>query len=934
MKKFTFNQTRKPLKRAIITRRLLKKAPLYLAYAAAFMLLSTAIVFAWFTKDLPTPSKIANRQASESTKIFDRTGEILLYETGEQKRTIVKNDQISQYLKDATIATEDAKFYSHHGFDSAAVVSAVMEKVTGKTKRARGGSTITQQYVKNALLNPNRSLTRKIKELILAIELEMMFSKDEILTMYLNEIPYGNSTAGAEAAARMYYGKSALDLTIAESATLAAIPRAPTYYSPYGTHVKELVARRNYVIDRMHETGKISAEEAEKAKQEDTTTLGTTLKARRDTILAPHFAMYVLEQVAEDYGEEKIQQEGLRIITSLDYELQKKAEAAVAEEVGKLSRYGASNAAITAIDPKTGQILAMVGSKDFFDTSIDGNVNVADSPRQPGSSFKPITYAAAFKKKEYSPSKILFDLQTDFGGGYIPQNYNGRFSGPVTTRHALANSLNIPAVKMFAMVGMDNVIRTAEDLGITSLTDRDRYGLSLALGVGEIKPVEMAGAFGVFANKGIKHDIKSVVKITDSRNRTLFEYKPTEDVGRKALDPQIAYQISHILSDNEARTPVFGPRSSLFFPNRPVAAKTGTTSDYKDAWTVGYTPSISVAVWVGNSNGVKMKTGADGSIVAGPIFHRFIESALEGIEPEQFERPENIVEVEVEKYSNKLPSQYSREFTKDIFASWQVPTDKDDIHLPMNLCKGLNKKAPEDLPQVLTEVRVITIVQSEFPDRPNWEGPVRAWAQANGFYDSAPKDFCSAKDFSPAITITNPVDSSSVSGEIQISADVNSPFAITSVEFFVDDISIGTVTNPPYTMSFNADTLSADSNHKISARATTEFGATSTSSVTISISQDSDAPIIDNIKATPSANSVVIEWTTNEPATSQVFLDTRERSKLSDYIYVSDISSSLSKAHSVTITGLSPNTRYYFRVQSVDLSGNSKASAEKTFKTP
>ncbi|MFA4996144.1 MAG: penicillin-binding protein [Patescibacteria group bacterium] len=806
-------------------------------YFIVGLIFITAITFAWFAKDLPTPSKIANRKATESTKIYDRTGQILLYETGDQKRTVVKSDQISQYIKDATIATEDASFYKHHGFDAKGLARAVWYKITRKTNRMTGASTITQQYVKNALLTSDRSFTRKFKELILSIELEFMYNKDEILTMYLNEIPYGNSNAGAEAASRMYYGKTAKDLTLAQAATLAAIPQSPTYYSPYGTHTDKLIIRRNYVLDRMVETGKISKEEAETAKKEDTTTLNVTLKPRKDTMLAPHFAMYVIEKVAEQYGEDKIQKEGLKIITTLDYDKQKAAEQAVTEGADKVKKYGGSNAGLVATDPKTGQVLAMVGSIDYFDTEIDGNVNITDSLRQPGSSFKPFSYATAFKKAEYSPSKILFDFQTDFGGGYVPRNYNGKFNGPITMRQALSNSLNIPAVKAMSLAGMDNVIRTAEDMGITSLTERSRYGLSLALGTAEVRPVEMAGAFGVFANGGVKHDLRSVLKISDSKGKTIYEYNQDRDKGKQVLDPQIAYEISSILSDNNARSLVFGTHSALYFSNRTVAAKTGTTSDNKDGWTVGYTPSISVAVWVGNNDNKVMKGGADGSVVASPIFHTFIDKALANTPDENFKQPDGMQTVTVEKYSNKLPNDgYTGETTTDIFASWQIPAEKDDVHKEVMVCKVNGKLAPDGLSDNLKEKRTFSNLHSERPDYPNWEGPVRSWALANGFGNEPPTDYCTASDSNPTISITAPANGSTVTADFEITASYSSPLNVSSVNFFVDDVSIGSVTAAPFSKTYAIANLS-DGSHKISAIAMDENGNTAKNEITITVAK-------------------------------------------------------------------------------------------------
>lgn len=897
----------------------------YIFYSFIILIFLIIVAFAWFSKDLPTPSKIANRKATESTKIYDRTGQILLYETGEQKRTLVKSDQISNYLKDATIATEDANFYKHHGIDSKAIFSAVMSKITGRTSRTRGASTITQQYVKNALLTSDRSITRKIKEAILAVELEFMFSKDEILTAYLNEIPYGNSTAGAEAAAKMYYGKPAKDLTLAEAATLAAIPKAPTYYSPYGTHTKELVTRKNYVLDRMADTGKVSKEDIEKAKNDDTLALNTTLKPRKESILAPHFAMYVMEKIANQYGDEKIQKEGLKIVTTLDYDKQKIAEQAINDNATKFAQNGAQNAALVAIDPKTGQILAMVGSRDYFNTDIDGNVNVTDSLRQPGSSFKPITYSAAFKKPEFSPSKILFDLETDFGKGYVPKNFNGRFNGPVTVRYALANSLNIPAIKTLSLVGIDNVIRNAEDLGITTLTDRDRYGLSFALGVAEVKPVEMAGAFGVFANNGVKNDLASILKITDSKSKVIYESNQEKKRGRQVLDPQIAYEISSVLSDNNARTPTFGARSSLYFADRPVAVKTGTTQDNKDSWTVGFTPSISVAVWVGNNQPTPMKAG--GVMLAGPVFHQFVERSLSGTPTEEFTRPKGIEEVTVEKFSNKLPSELSKETTKDIFASWQVPKEKDDAHIKVKLCKGINKLAPAGMPDEATEEKIFTNIHSERPDYPAWEGPVRAWLQGAGMADAPPTDYCNTSEATFDLSISSPTNNSTIQGE-QIITISSTNQNINKVEFFIDNISIGTANSSPFSITYNFNNLN-DGAHQISATATSQNNITAKTSITISVVKNGSGPTISNISAiNPSPGTTKISWTTNVPSTSQILYKLTESSTYT----ATSVLPSLVLSHEISIT-TEPNKTYNYKIISKDGDNEESSSEIKSFST-
>lgn len=932
--KFRFDMTTpkgKILKKKSVAKKIWQIASMVAVYGLLSFVVLTALAFAWFSKDLPTPRKIAAMKPAVSTKIYDRTGQTLLYETGEEKRTIVNSDQISQYLKDATISVEDGNFYNHHGIDVKEIISAVGSKVLGRTDRLRGASTITQQYVKNSLLTSDRTLIRKIKEAILAVELEFMYSKDEILTMYLNEIPYGSAFAGAEAASRGYFGKGATELTLAEAATLAAIPQSPTYYSPYGTHVDRLIIRRNYVLDQMVKNNKITSEEALKAKEVDTTTVGVAVRPRKDSILAPHFAMYVMEKIAEKYGEDMIQRQGLKIITSLDFEKQKAAEQAINDGIGKVQKFGGSNAALVAIDPKTGQVLAMVGSKDYFDTAIDGNVNVADSLRQPGSSFKPFTYATAFKRPEFSPSRIIYDFETDFGGGYIPKNYNLRNYGPVTIRTALSNSLNVPAVKTMALVGMDNVIKTAEEMGISTISNpkqRANYGLSLALGVAEVRPVEMASAFGVFANNGIRHEINPVLKISDSADKVLYEYKPEDDPGKEVLDPQVAYQMAHVMSDNNARSMIFGTRSQLYFPDRVVAAKTGTTSDFKDAWTVGYTPSISVAVWTGNSNAVKMKSGADGSVIAAPIFHNFIVSALKNTPNEEFTRPSGIQEITVEKYSSKLPSEYSAETLTDIFASWQIPTEKDNIHRIVRVCKGTNLVAPDSAPAELVENRVITQLHSEMPDNPNWENPVIAWASANGMAMSAPTGSCDISTIIPGVSIASPTNNAEISGNVTITVNATKG-EIKTVEFFIDNVLIGQANSAPFEKKFNFDSIDAGA-HKITVVGTDINGLTARDEISVNVTAKGGPSISDvDVKVTTSGgiDSAAISWLTDLPTKSEITYQVE-----GTFVSQKAIDNNYTLPHQIVLNNLLPNRKYNYTIISTDQNGQTD-SKSGTFST-
>lgn len=894
-------------------------------FAFIALVFVTAFAFAWFSKDLPTPDKIANHAVTQSTKIYDRTGQTLIYETGEQKRTIVTGDQLSDNLKNATVATEDSTFYRNMGIDPKAILAAVYQRLVHQTSRTRGASTITQQYVKTALLDSNRTLARKIKEAILAVELEAMYSKPEILTMYLNEIPYGGNIAGAEAAATTYYGIPAKDLDIAQAATLAAIPQSPTYYYPYGTHTDDLILRRNYVIDRMLAEKYITSDQATAAKAEDTTTVGVVIKPRKDSILSPHFAMYVIEQAQAQFGEEKIQKEGYKIITTLDLDKQKLAEEALASGVKKINQYGASNAAIVSVNPNTGEILGMVGSIDYYNTAIDGNVNVADSSRQPGSSFKPYAYVTLLKNKDYSPSKIIWDLQTDFGGGYVPRNYNGNFNGPVTMRTALSNSLNIPAVKALSLAGIDNVLQTASEMGITTLTHRDQYGLSLVLGAGEVKPVEMAGGFGTFATGGVKHDLKSILKVTDASGKIVYEYNLGNDKGRQVLDPQAAYEINSILSDNKARSAVFGTNSALSFPGKTIAAKTGTTSSFKDAWTVGYSTDIATAVWVGNNDSAAMKNGADGSVIAAPIFHYYMDRAVTADKP--FNVPKGIQTLTVEKYSNKLPSELSSEQTTDIFAEWQVPTEKDDVHVQKKVCKSNGALASDSVSSDLTELRTFTVIHSEKPDNAAWENPVRAWLSGHGWNNLPPTDKCDPSSIASNISITAPANGSDVTGPTSIKANVTSSYTISKATFYIDDISIGSDDSSPYEFTYDFDNLSKG-NHTITAISDDANGGNLKTTITVNVIKDSKAPVISSVSSTKiNATTYRITWNTDENSMSQVMYGMiSQPSQPYSYTLSSPVNSSMVTSHSIDITPVVPGKKYYFRVVSADAMNNSAIS--------
>ncbi|MCX6809322.1 MAG: PBP1A family penicillin-binding protein [Candidatus Berkelbacteria bacterium] len=903
--------SRKPyIKPRRVDRKKLKKT-IYYAIGAFFAFI--VLLFVWYAKDIPTPARLAKIHAAESTQILDRKGQVL-YETGDQRRTVIDKKDIPDSIKKATVAAEDNNFYNHHGVDFRGILRALVANVL-HMKVSQGGSTITQQFVKNAVLSPQRSVSRKIKEVIMSIEIEQIYSKEDILAMYLNEIPYGGNVYGVEEASNMYFNKSAKDLTLSESATLAAVANAPTYYSPYGSHTDEMFDRKNRTLDKMAKLNLITEDQAKQAKLDAPNKEKPDFKPRHDYIKAPHFVMYVKEKLVEQYGERMVNAGGLKVTTTLDMDKQNAAQDAVDKNVNKITKYGASNAALVSTDVKTGEIVAMVGGKDFFDIEHGGNVNVTDSERQPGSSFKPIVYATAFKNGRFSPAFTLYDVRTDFGG-YEPQNYDGSTHGAVSMRTALANSLNIPAVKTLGLVGVPEALKTAQDLGITTLDQPQRYGLSLVLGGGEVKPIEMAGAFSAFGNQGEFHRPVAILKVQDDKGKTLYEYKPDQNKFQ-AIDPQIAYEITDILDDDNARKMIFGSHSPLDFGDQHVAAKTGTTQEFHDAWTVGYTPKYSAAVWVGNNDNTKMSSGADGSVVAAPIFHDYMATLVDNSE---FVRPKEIQELTVEKYSSKLPSQYSKDFVKDIFASWQVPTAHDDINVVFKVNKTNNQIATDQTPVELIEDKLFTNLHNEWGDAwqkyPNWEGPVRGWAEANGM--SLPP---TGKDDSysklPDISISAPSNNQTVKNQIDITVSTSSDHGISNVVYFLNDAEIGSNSAAPYSIPFDT-TKYANGTYKLLAKLTDSNGVNSSSSTIQLNIQNTKAAVISGLTVSAiTANSATIYFTTDLGTSSTISYGISQNA-LSN----SQASGTNTTSHSGALSGLSAGTKYYFKIIATNAAGD------------
>jgi len=608
-----------------------------------------------FLKDLPSPTNLNKPNVYPiSTKILDRNGELLYEIYDDQNRTPIKLEELPGFLKEATIAIEDKNFYRHHGFDTGGLLRAGWKTITGQ--RLEGGSTITQQLVKVALLTPERTVSRKIKEAILTIATEVLYSKNQILEMYLNHIPYGGTAYGIEAAAHRFFNKSAGDLTLSEATLLVGLPQAPSRFSPLA-NPDAAKSRQSLVLGRMVEDKYLTQEEASTAKNEELhfADSGTDIRA-------PHFVMYVRQLLEEKYGVQMLEQGGLRVTTSLDLELQDVAQASLSAELVNLKKLKISNGAGLITNPKTGEILAMIGSKDYFSEDIDGKVNVTTRLRQPGSSIKPLNYALGIETKIITPSTMLLDTPICFESvgqpNYCPKNYDNTFRGLTQIRFALGNSYNIAAVKIIALNSLEGFISFARKMGITSWKDPSQYGLSLTLGGGEVMMTDMATAFGVFANQGIKVSLHPILKVEDSTGKVLEEYNPEDGIrtGEKVLSEQTAFLISHILSDNNARSSSFGTNSVLNVPGKTVSVKTGTTNNLRDNWTIGYTPTLLVATWVGNNDNSPMSYVASGVTGASPIWQKIMKYALKDVKTSGPEKPEGIVGASVCSDSGTLPT--------------------------------------------------------------------------------------------------------------------------------------------------------------------------------------------------------------------------------------------------------------------------------------
>lgn len=721
---------------------------------------------------IPSIETIENRAVAESTKIYDRTGDVLLYDVhGAVRRTEVPFDEISPYIRNATVAIEDDTFYQHHGFRPMAFLRAVLVNLgLREGYRGQGGSTITQQVIKNTLLTKDKTLIRKAKEIVLAMKLERIASKDEILNIYLNETSYGGTIYGVEEATNYFFGVPAAEVTLAEAAYLAALPQAPTRFSPYGNNREELEARKNLVLSRMFDLGYITDEEYSLASQEQ-----VQFQPQSESgIKAPHFVFFVREYLEEKYGADVVANEGLRVVTTLDYELQQEAENIVRERaLANEKQFNAENAGLVAIDPKSGQILTMVGSRGFLDEDIDGQVNVTIMPRQPGSAFKPFVYATAFEKG-YTPETMLFDVQTQFSTAcqpsevtrsespcYSPGNYDHIFRGPVSIRNALAQSLNIPAVKTLYLAGIDDAIATAVDMGISTLAEAGRYGLTLVLGGGEVRLLEMTSAYGVFANDGVRNPPTGILRIEDSSGDVLEEFEQQES---RALDPQIARLINDILSDNVARTPLYGANSPLYFADHDVAAKTGTTNDNRDAWVLGYSTSIVAGAWAGNN--IPEPMNQISGLIVTPMWREFMNVALEKYPGEDFTPP--------------APDPERDSLPPVLRGEWNT-NPSQGVH---DILYWINKSNPRSGTPNHSDSQL-----------PYWEYGVAAWAGGGQFGSSS-------QGGQPGFAIASPSPNAQVPlATFPAFVEYETVLGVKSVSYYLDGEFVGVSNQPPFEIS-------------------------------------------------------------------------------------------------------------------------------------
>lgn len=831
-----------------IERFLATNLPRILLFSGIGVFLLVIGMFFWYSRDLPMPDRV-RRIEGFSTVILDRNEKPLYDLYSEENRIPVPFSDIPDNLKKATIAIEDKDFYKHQGFDPKGMLRAAFYILT--LRGLQGGSTLTQQLVKNVLLTSERTLPRKIKEFVLSVQIERKYSKDEILQMYLNEAPYGGTMWGIESAAQGYFGKHAKELNLTESAILAGLPQSPSYYSPTSGDEDAFKNRTEEVLRRMREEGYITdVQEKEAIKS-----LGSvSFASASGQVHAVHFVLWVQKQLEDLFGKKKVAEGGLRVVTTVDSDLQNQVETIIHEELDKLKGLKVSNAASVVIDPQTGEILAYAGSREYNseDPNFEGKFDVARlGKRQPGSALKPITYATAFMKG-YTPASVLMDVETHFPAGtadgkdYVPKNYDGKFKGPVQLRFALGNSINIPAVKLTALTGVKDILKNSYAMGLTTLEPTDenvkRFGLSLTLGGGEVRLIDLTQAYGVFATGGIKHDLVSILSVKDVNGKEI--YKQKESPSSRVMDENITYLISNILSDNNARIDVFGPRSYLVIPGHTVAVKTGTTDDKRDNWTMGYTPSFVIGVWVGNNDNSAMDPKlASGVTGAAPIWNRIMTYALKGKKNQEFSRPSDVEEVTIDAGFGGLP--YDGKPTRtEVFINGTEPTTQSPIYQKLKVSKSDNAKLanPIEIASGNYDEKEFYVFKEEDPlssDGHNrWQEGIDAWLdkQTDPLWH-APRETSTNNEDSVVVKIKRPDGNAQINdNNFEIEAQAKSLSDIKRMELYIDDTQKSSVSQSSFTETVNLDT----GVHKIKVKAYDSKDHSGESEITIGVKVPAD----------------------------------------------------------------------------------------------
>ena len=786
------------------------------------------VLFVWFSKDLPTPAKVVRRDGY-SSKVYDRNGKALYDIYSDAKREPVAAADIPDYLKKATVAVEDKSFYTHKGIDFLTPLRII--KNVFYFKKVTGGSTLTQQLTRNVLLTTERSLTRKIKELILSIQIDAKYSKDEILLMYLNEAPYGGASWGVGPAAQQYFGKLVKDLNLAECAILAGMPQLPSVYSPYSKTPTAYINRTKHVLDRMVEDGYISKDLAAETMEQ---VKSYKFSDKNSTTKAPHFVFWIKDLLAEKYGEDVVEGGGLKITTTLDLDMQEEAEKIVSEEIDKAEKLEISNGAALILDPANGQVLSMVGSRGYFSDKTDGNFNMTTQAlRQPGSAIKPITYLAGLKKGVTAATMIMDTPVTFQIAGqkdYSPHNYNGKFNGPISFRNALGNSINTTAVKILATVGVENMLKLSYDMGLSTLEptkeNLSKFGFAVTLGGAEVKMIDLASAYTAFANGGTSMKPIGILKVEDRNGRVLEEYKVPD--GKKVMTPQEAFIISDILSDNSARELTSGPVNGLHIYNDKGAVKTGTTNDKKDNWAIGWTPNLLSVVWVGNNNNKEMGKIASGVSGATPIWKRIMVTSLPKRDKVEFSVPSGIVSLDVDKVSGYLAHD-NFPAKKEYFIDGTQSSVSDPIHVNLKVCKGVSGLAtPEDVFSNNFDLKEFFNFKETDPvstdGKNRWQEGIDKWVseQTDNSKYFPPTGYCRSGGL-VGLNIEYPGDQTTVGKEFNIKASATSSKKITEVKLWIDGVERKTWSEKPYEISIND---LKDGPHVIKFKATDKDGNT------------------------------------------------------------------------------------------------------------